>query len=342
MEKNSQRMLNLINKRFSDILSDGFKLFLRHYRTLILPLAIFQILVITFNILLLTDLKVYLDSLGISFLDILDKMGENTPLTGGEWNLFSLFFLLNFALIFLQNLIGAIIITIAMCSVSNYLYNKQMQIDVSFFSSFKSAFNRKIFIVILILGIFLPLGSFLLMFPSIIIFAFFIFLVFTYNIEGAGKPISEARNIAKGAFWKVIGVFIFNFIFIFVASSIYNIVLDLFLNPSSVAFSFNYNLWLSTRNYPMLILYQILINLVNIILAPLFICLSTSLFATLKTRKDLGLIYQRTRDPIHTRLIEELPRIYCPYCGVFIPMVREFCPRCGENLSFMLNNDKKE
>ena len=342
MEKNSQRMLDLINKRFSDILSDGFKLFLRYYKALILPLAIFQILVITFNIFLLTDLKVYLDSLGISFLDILDKLGENTPLTGGDWNLFSLFFLLNFVLIFLQNLIGAIIITIAMCSVSNFLYNKQMQIDINFFSSFKSAFNKKILIVILILGIFLPLGSLLLMFPSIIIFAFFIFLVFTYNIEGAGKPLSEARNIAKGAFWKISGVFIFNFIFIFVASSIYNTVLNLFLNTGSAIFSLNYNLWLSTRNYPMLILYQILINLIEIILAPLFICLLTSLFVTLKARKDLGLKYQRTRDPIHTGLIEELPRIYCPYCGVLIPSVKKFCPRCGENLSFMLNKEEKE
>jgi len=337
MEKNSQGMLNIINKRFSDILSDGFKLFLRYYKTLILPLAIFQILVITFNILLLTDLKVYLDSLGVSFLDILDKIGESTPLTDGEWNLFSTFFLLNFVLIFLQNLVGAIIITIAMCSVCNYLYNKQMQIDVSFFSSFKSAFNKKIFIVILILGIFLPLGSFLLMFPSIIIFAFFIFIVFTYNIVGVEKPISEARTIARGAFWKIMGIFIFSFVFILVSSSIYNTVLNLFLNPSSAIFSLDYNLWLSTKNYPMLILYQILINLIEIILAPLFICLLTSLFVTLKARKDLGLKYQRTREPIHTGIEQELPRIYCPYCGVLIHSIKKFCPRCGENLSFTID-----
>ena len=36
MEYNTQRLLNLANKRFSDILRDGFRLFIRSYGTIIL------------------------------------------------------------------------------------------------------------------------------------------------------------------------------------------------------------------------------------------------------------------------------------------------------------------
>ncbi|MHA2181980.1 MAG: hypothetical protein ACXAAH_11200, partial [Promethearchaeota archaeon] len=292
MEKNSQRLTNFANKRFSEILSEGFRLFLKNYRTLILPLAFFQVFLIVLDTLLLTDLKVYIDSLGVYVVDLMTQILEDTPLTASQWNLMSLFLLLSIILLFLQNLIGAIVITIAMCSVSNYILKKFMGKDTNFYDSFKSAFTKKMFIVILIVGICVPISAILLYIPAILIFSMFVFLVFTYNIEEIDKPISEARAISRGLNnkLKIIGVFIFNFCVIFIFNFLFNSVLDFFLDPTIV--TNNYNSWLapSTRNYAFIILFQILLNFMNILFAPLFICLLTVLFASLNAKK--GLVFQ--------------------------------------------------
>ena len=359
MEK-SQRLVDHANKRFSDIILDGFKLFFQNYGTLILPLACFQVLLVILDIFILTDLKLYIDSVGLNISDILEKFTEGSTPTKSEWNIVTSFLFLNIGLLFLENLIGAIIITVAMCSVSNYILKRQLHIETHFIQSLKSAFNKKIFLVILIIGICIPLGSLLLFFPAIIIFGFYIFLVFTYNMEDIENPISEARRVAKGNFWKILGIFIFNFIFIFIFSFIFNSIIDVFLGSDT--FSYNYNLWLapSTRNYGMIILYQLLVNLVDILLAPLFICLLTSLFTSLKAKKDLGFSYQKQYLPAREKYekaysqplgltqrtdesIEEVSttklqlegEFYCPFCGYKINVPKKFCPNCGENFSFI-------
>jgi hypothetical protein len=335
MEKNSQRLVNLANKRFSDILSEGFRLFFQIYGVLIIPLAFFQLVLIIFDTFLLTDLKVYIDSIGFNVVNLMAQIAEDTPITGDEWNLVILFFLLSFILLFLQNLIGAVVITIAMCSVSNYVLKKYMNIETDFVNSFKSAFNRKIFIVIFLVGLCLPISAILMYIPAIAVFSIFIFLVFTYNIEEIEKPTSEARAIAKGTNnkLKIIGVFIFNFCIIFILSAIFNYFIDFFVDPNIL--SDNYDIWLepSTRNYGMIILYQILLNLVNILFAPLFICLLTVLFVSLKAKKDLGLKYHYSVRAQPTSIAQNEESIYCPYCGALINRLKRFCPRCGEDLS---------
>lgn len=338
MEKNSQRMVNLANKRFSEILSEGSRLFFQNYGALIIPLAFFQLVLITLDTFLLTDLKVYVNSLGNNVANFMALIAEDTPLTADELNSLSLFLLLSIVLLFLQNLIGAILITIAMCSVSNYVLKKYLHIETNITKSIKSAFNKKIFIVVFIVGICLPISAILLYIPAIVVFSMFIFLVFTYNIEEIEKPTSEARAIAKGTNnkLKIIGVFIFNFCIVFIGSFILNYIIDLFVDPNII--SYNYNIWLdpSTRNYGMIILYQILLNLANILLAPLFICLLTVIFASLKAKKDLGVKYQRSYYSVReepTLISQDEGRFYCPYCGVLIHSLKKFCPRCGENLS---------
>jgi hypothetical protein len=341
MEKSSQRLTSFANKRFSEILSEGLRLFFKNYGTLILPLAFFQIILIMLDTLLLTDLKVYIDSIGINIGSLLEQVVEDVPLTASEWNLVSLYLIMSVVLLFLQNLIGAIIITIAMCSVSNYILNKLKGINTSLYMSFRSSFNKKIFIVILILGIFLPLSAIFLYIPGIIVFSMFIFLIYTYNNEEIENPISEARAIAKGVNnkLKIIGIFIFNFCIIFVVSFMFNSLFDFLLDPDTMVY--NYNLWLapSTRNYGMIILYQILLNLANILFAPLFICLLTVLFASLREKKNLGFRYQRIYHSVkedQTILSQNETRFYCPYCGVLINNLKRFCPRCGENLSSLI------
>ncbi|MFX0135956.1 MAG: hypothetical protein ACFFDN_20100 [Candidatus Hodarchaeota archaeon] len=359
MEITSQKLVSLADKRFSEVLTDGFKLFLKSYGTLILPLAFFQIVLIILDIFILTDIRWQIDSLGLAITEIMEKLTDTIPLTESEWSTLSYFLFMSTALIFLQNLIGAIIITIAMCSVSNYAFNKYMNNDVNFIESFKSAFNKRMFLVVLIIGVCLPLSALLLVVPAILIFGFFIFLIFTYNMEGNKSPIFEARAIAKGSFWKIIGVFIFNVTIIFVISYFINVLFNLILNLDSANFIVNFSSWYNpmTRNYGMIILYQLLINLADIFLAPLFICLLTVLFSSSKARKELGYRIQKTYYPVRELYQESYPqqqtsyeiagnkptpkiqikeKFYCPFCGLFIQKVeKNFCPKCGESLSFI-------
>ncbi|MFX1467259.1 MAG: zinc ribbon domain-containing protein [Promethearchaeota archaeon] len=363
MDSNSYRMANLANKSFSEILSDGFKLFFQIYRTIILPLILFQVILIILDVFLFTDFRFQIDSLGITANEILEDLVGGTPLSESESNILSSFIYMSIALFFLQNLLGAIIITIAMCSVSNYVFKRYMKEDISFIESFKSAFNKKILLVILIIGICLPI-SFLLFIPAIIVFGFYIFLVFTYNmkdnkIKDNQNPIKEAREIARGAFWKIIGIFIINVIFISIISFIYSFIIDIAINADSPSFIAKSNSWYdpATRNYGMLILFQIIYSIIDIVFAPLWICLLTALFSSLNAKRNLKLQAQYEYYPTRRFYQEQYPQpqesygvgennvprpiaqieknFYCPFCGHFISSPKKFCPKCGENLSFM-------
>ncbi|MFX1259632.1 MAG: hypothetical protein ACFFAN_17395, partial [Promethearchaeota archaeon] len=183
MEENNIRAL--ADKSFGNILSDGFNLFAKTYWKLILPLALFQIISIVLRAFLLSDLY------WLSFKD--DSLLSLT------------IFLCYFTL---DTLIGVIFNMIAMSSVSSYVYKRYTQNDKpDFVKEFKKSFNKRLILVILILGIImgLALSPFVLFFPGIIIFGFYIFLIYTYNMDDTKEnPISAAQKIAKGSFWNII------------------------------------------------------------------------------------------------------------------------------------------
>jgi len=359
MDTNTLRLANLANRRFKDTLNDGFKLFTQTYATIILPLALFQILLIILDIILLTDFRYYLSTLETTYNAIMDNFYDGLTLTTNEWTFLTNYLILSYILIFLQNLIGALIISFAICSVSTYVYQKFMKEEISFSEAFKSSFNKKMIMVILILGIGLPLSSLLLYIPAIFVFVFFIFLVFTYNLESNKSPVSEARAIAKGGFWKIIGIFVINVILIFIISFFFNLIFNILSNTDSASFIATYNSWYepTTRNYGMIILYQIIVSLADIIFAPLFICLLTALFSSLKAKKDLNYLHQKGYYPIKEIYREEYPlrqelyeknemddsilgirlkeKFYCPFCGYFISVPKKYCPKCGESLHFI-------
>ncbi|MFW9987336.1 MAG: zinc ribbon domain-containing protein [Candidatus Odinarchaeota archaeon] len=362
MERYSQNLIHLTNKSFGDVLRDGFRLFFKTYKNIILPLALFQILLIILNVFLLTDLNWYIESLGIDPDDIFNRILQSETILPEEMRTYVIYTSLTILSSFLQQLIGAIIIVIAMCSVGTYVYKIYMKEDVSFIDSFKSAFNKKIFLVILILGICLP-ASYIIIIPVIFIFTFFIFSVFTYNMEIDNNTLSEARAIAKGNFWKIIGVFIINFIIIFSIGYIFTLILNTSISLYSPGFFDTYTSWKdpSIRNYGGLILIDILYNIIDIILAPLFICLLTALFSSSKAKKELktqypseyyptGDMYQESykilrQDPYQIIETEDTTtqqeargqnRIYCPYCGTLIETPKRYCPKCGENLENLI------
>ncbi len=92
----------------------------------------------------------------------------------------------------------------------------------------------------------------------------------------------------------------------------------------------------------MLFLNELLNNLVSIILGPLFICLLTTLFTSLKVRFDLGYrrgYYQVPTELYRTEQVQVQPEhadsgLYCPVCGYHMGFKSKFCPNCGESLDF--------
>ncbi|MFX1488098.1 MAG: zinc ribbon domain-containing protein [Promethearchaeota archaeon] len=348
-EQNTRRLESLAEKGFKEILVNGFRLFTQNYKILILPLGFFQILIVVLNTFLLTNFSWYVDSLGINVMNLLDKLLETGDLTPGEWELISLSLILDILYLFLSNLIMALCITISMCLTSNYLFKKYMYEEPDFTQSIKKAINKKMLLPILIIGVILPMGSFLLFIPSIIIFYLFIFLVFTYNMEGDQKPIKMARAVSKGAFWKVIGVMVIHFLLIFVINFLFQLAISPLVN------------WIdpNTKNYGLIFLSQILANMINILLAPLFICLLTSLFASLKAKKDLTGIYlqkglfpmRKKYEDSYSRLVQNSieettkefssqkmqleDKFYCPFCGNLVERPKKFCSNCGKEFTFI-------
>ena len=92
----------------------------------------------------------------------------------------------------------------------------------------------------------------------------------------------------------------------------------------------------------MLFLNELLNNLVSIILGPLFICLLTTLFTSLKVRFDLGYrrgYFQVPTELYRTEQVQVQPEraesgLYCPVCGHHMEFKFKFCPNCGESLDF--------
>jgi len=150
------------------------------------------------------------------------------------------------------------------------------------------------------------------------------------------NPISEARSIAKGAFWKLIGILIINSILIATVSFIYKLIIDFVFDLSIINIS-------STRDYGMKFLYQLLYSITDIIFAPLLICLLTCFFSKLKAQKDLDSKFikryypaRKQAEPYKELARVEIPlegeAIYCSFCGHLIKTPERFCPNCGELL----------
>jgi hypothetical protein len=253
-------------------------------------------------------------------------------------------------LLFISQLFISLPFTIfSLCSVGTYLYKNFMGNEVKFFSEFKKAFNSKIIIPIMVLWLGITLGAFLLFIPSIIILIFYIFTIYTYNIDTEESTTATAHSIEKGAFWRIIGTYILNFFIIAIPAWIYGtFVLNLFWNPELTV-------WLdpATRNYGMLILNAFINNFVNIVFTPLFICLLTPVFASQKAKKEMKGYYQRKayEQPSYQqqrpsdsqspyKAAENSPSgqkksgMYCPYCGYYMSKPKKFCANCGENLEF--------
>lgn len=317
-----QKPKRLISTQFGDILRDGFKLFTKNYSKIILPLALFSLVSIVLRVFLLADLEWLVLDLRSRLEELIES--NSTNYYSGYIQTFFRFFVTIYTLIILEGAISLVFIVIGMCSVGTYLYKRYMKEDADFWIEFKKAFNVKILIPILLIGLGVPFGILFFILPAFIILGFYVFTVFTYNLDLEKGTISSARAIEKGAFWRILGIFILNSLIIIILDSFINFIMGLFWSPKL-------SIWLNptTRNYPMLLLYYIINDIIMIILSPLLVCLLTALFASQKFKKEHKEAY------IEPSSMKKRSGLFCPYFGYHMNRLKNFCPSCGEKLDFL-------
>lgn len=345
MSEDIQQLHRFAYKTFREILTDGYILFAKNWLKIIVPMALFSVISIIIKDLILPDLiwNQYLITSEVEI--ILNK--DPYSITNADLQVLLRYLSLTFGMVIIDFIIGAFFTVLAMCSVSTYLLKKYKGLDVNFFQELKASFNSKLFIVLIIIGLVVPLGTILLI-PGIILFKLFIFSIFTYRDEKIEKPLKEAKIIAKGSLWKLLGIFLITFGIPFIINLfIFQPLLDFAVSNAT------YTSWYDpiTRNYLMIILYDLLYQLINILLIPLFVCFLTAFYRSLEAKKTIA--YQYQIQPLQTRYrnldvekYKELPGdqinqkykfesgLYCPYCGFFMEKKPERCPHCNESLDF--------
>ncbi|MHA1507199.1 MAG: hypothetical protein ACTSO6_00685 [Promethearchaeota archaeon] len=326
---------NLSNKRFKDVISEGFYLFRKSYKTLIITLASIFIISLIIKNLLVADLNWQLTLLSPALEVILQK--DPSALDSADLIVMFEYITLILSTEFLNNLTSSIFNAFALCLVSSYMFNKFSGNPSNFGTELKKALNGRLLLVILLLGVGIALGSFLLFIPSIIIYGFYIFYIFTYHSEEGIQSLKEAREVARGAFWKIIGIFILSNLVVLICDIFFQLFADPFFyqiyDPSW------YNP--STRNFGSIILYDLFYNLPEILLTPLYICLLTSLYGFLKTKREqqpqyLSPSYQLSErsDASNNEVSKNINSgMYCPFCGKRTPRI-DFCIHCGEKIRF--------
>ncbi len=186
------------NKKFSQLLSDGFKLFGKHYKILVLTWLVFTLIYQVLFVFLLTDIKyLYFNNTIPRVLYLI------------------IFFIISGTL--------GIIYVIPLCSVSSYLFKGYINFNADFKEEFKKALNYKLkypifisLVLFIIFGVIFELIqdffleslyhtgtsvvwimiltqiiSIPVVFISLILTSLYIFVRYTYNIEDIERPISD-------------------------------------------------------------------------------------------------------------------------------------------------------
>ena len=278
----------ITNKKFSILLSDGFKLFRKNYKKLLLTWFIFTLLYNLLNVFLLTDITYLYSNNAINKIVYLIIYYIITGLLG-------------------------LISVIRVCSISTYLFKDYSIINVNFKEEFKKAINYRlkypIFIDIIFFILFgvifdliqdfvyetlflsgisvfslLFLSYFIfipLTFISLILSSIYIFVRYTYNIKDIERPIYEARSFTKGFFWKIVGALVINFLILMIAFNLFMflfqfIMITFFPDDIFILLTIPYA---QTRNYGLILLNNLIFDIPTILLGSLAVCLITPLFA---------------------------------------------------------------
>ena len=350
MSDDNQDLRRFADLRFSKLLSDGFRLFAKNWFKLILPFALLLVISIVISNLLVINLNWQY----YQMTPIVDAIYQKDPLsiTDADLNILVEYLVLTYVINLISSISGAIFTTLAMSIVAVQLYNSYTNYVGNFKEGFKSIFNSKFLIILLIFGIFVPLGTLLIFIPSTILLGYYIFVFFTYRENQIDKPLSEARNLSRGNFWRIIGAFIITSIIISTINLVYQFIIGFFWNIDSATVVSWYNP--NTRNYFLIIMDDIIYyQLIGLIFSPLFICILTPIYTSLKAKKEFGYMYQKggyamqqryaqttriSNEQIEDMSIEGSQEsdqgFFCPFCGFHMKTKLKFCGNCGESLDF--------
>jgi hypothetical protein len=339
MSEDPVELHRIANKSYGNLLKDGFSLFVKTWKWVIIPIGLFFVISIVLREILLVDLQWNLSLLETSVSSILNL--DPSSITQEDLQLIMNYLVSSLGLGVLDLLISNIFTILALCTVAFFLYEYYNYHVTSLREGIKGAFNKKIVPILLLLGLGIPIGIFTLFIASIIIFGFFIFSIYTYQMKNIENPLKSARAYSKGMFWRIMGVFIISWLITFVINSIYQSIFDFIWPVDSATMMSWYNP--ITRRLDLLILYGLAQNIVNISLEPLFICLLTPVFTSARVKNYLR--YRVSAEPLirypSSNISLKEPQlsdkgIYCPFCGNFMEFKLNFCPNCGEKLNFEL------
>jgi hypothetical protein len=316
-----------------DIIRDGFLLLRENYLKIVLPLFLFSMIPLLLNVLLTTGLEAMMINLEPQLTAVYDKIlasEDFSDITNSDLSIIMQYTLVALAILVLENMV---LYTFEMCGialVAYHLYKKFTGQEADLTDDMKKAFNYKLMIVLLILGPFMSVGLF-------IVFGFFIYLIFTYNMpEYEGLEFIK-KNWKIGSFFKKILIFLIPLIGIhFLFNFVFGGLIDLIWNINYET----YTIWVTTGNYGMLILYQAVSGIGRALLfAPLAVCLLTSLFTEdfreYKVESETQQFYMGTKEIKTGESLQLEDGMYCPFCGIRISGNQNFCPKCGESLEFI-------
>jgi hypothetical protein len=336
MSEENQDLRRFANLRFSQLLKDGFRLFAKSWLRLILLFALLLLISIIIGDFLIVDLN-------WQYYILASK--EVTSMTESEM---SQYFILSYLIPLIPSVLGAIFTALAMGITAIQLYREYTGYSGNLIDGLKSSFNKNVLIILILFGLITPLGAILFYIPSIIVLGFYVLIFFTYRDKSIEFPLKEARNFSRGNFWKIIGIFFISALIPYSINILYQSIFGIFWNFDTATIESWYNPY--TRNYLMIILDNIFYyQLIGILFSPLFICLLTPLYTSLKARKQLGYSYQKgsyamqqhyvelsgssieTQEDLYPQKDEDF---FCPLCGFHMPKRIKFCPNCGESLDF--------
>ena len=336
MSEDPLELARIANKSFIQLLTDGFRLFGKNWIKIIIPISLFYVISLFIRIVLLVNANWDL----ILLEAIVNPLANVDPstLTESQLNVMLTYIYSTWGIDTLNFIIGNLFTTLGLCSVSMYLYKDYLGEKTSLTESMKGAFNRKMIAVLLILALAIPLGNFMLVIPAIVIFGFYIFSIYTYQLDNNEMSIKEAKILSKRAFWKIIGTFLVSGL-ITLTLTIFNQMLIEIMFPVSYSTLVSFYDPANLR-FDLIFVYTLMNNIAFILFEPLFICLLTPLFIHMKARKKLGYGYQRENNyqrvykpPSQPEYVED--GVYCPFCGQHLDFKLKFCPSCGESIDFL-------